>query len=78
MQRDMQREDARKVLVSALWLARERITGDLDEKQIRHERFTDLMARMGTGMQPRPTEEDLREVLTDPDDEVMEALAAWT
>jgi hypothetical protein len=77
MQRQMQREEARKVIVSALYLARERVTGDLDAKVIRRERLTDLMARMGTGMTPRPTADDLSEVLADPDAEVREAIEAW-
>lgn len=78
MQQNMQREEARKVIASALWLARERVTGDLDEKRIRRERITDLMARMGIGVHPRPTGEDLREVLADQGEDVRAALAAWT
>lgn len=78
MQREMQREEARKVIVSALWLARERVTGDLDEKDIARERITDLMARMRTGADSRPAAGDLAEVLGDSDAEVRAALAAWT
>jgi hypothetical protein len=78
MQRDMQREDARKILTSALWLARERVTGELDEKKIKRERITDLTARMVIGADNRPTGEDLREVLAGQDEDVRAALAAWT
>lgn len=78
MQQNMQREEARKVISSALWLAKERVTGDLEEKQVKQERIRDLMARMEIGADPRPTGEDLREVLADQDPEIRAALAAWT
>lgn len=78
MQRDMQREDACKVLVSALRLARERVTGELDEKEFARERIADLTARMRTGAESAPTAGDLREVLADQDPEIRAALAAWT
>lgn len=78
MQQNMQREEARKVITSALWLAKERVTGNLEEKQIRRERIRDLMARMQVGADPRPNGDDLREVLADQDPEIRAALAAWT
>jgi len=73
----MQRDEARKVLRSALWLAREQAVGDLEEKKIARERITDLEARMGIGMDSQPTAGDLREVLGDGDAEIRAALAAW-
>lgn len=79
MQREMQREEARNVIVSALWLARERVTGDLDEKEIARERLADLMVRMGTGMENPPTAADLTDALGDPgDDEIRAAIRAWS
>jgi hypothetical protein len=79
MQRDMQREEARKVITSALRLARERVTGGLDEKEVRRERLSDLMARMDAGTGQRPTGDDLTDALGDPDDnEVREAIRAWS
>jgi len=77
MQREMQRDEARKVLRSALWLARERAVGDLEEKKIARERISDLESRMGIGTDSQPTAGDLLEVLGDDDAEIRAALAAW-
>jgi hypothetical protein len=79
MQREMQRDQARKVITSALWLAKERVTGELDEKEITRERLADLSVRMGTGMESPPSAADLTEALGDPDDgEVREAIRVWS
>lgn len=76
---NMQRNEARKVITSALWLAKERVTGDLDAKEIRRERLSDLIVRMGVGMENRPTAGDLTEALGDPDDgEIREAVRVWS
>lgn len=75
----MQRDEARKILVSALWLARERATGEPGQKEIVRERLSDLMGRMGIGMDARPTGADLTEALGDPDDgEIREAIRVWS
>lgn len=74
----MQREEARKVISSALWLARERTTGELDEKEVRRERLADLMTRMKVGMDDPPTAGDLLEVLDGSDPEIAAAVAAWS
>ena len=79
MQRKMQRDEARKVLTSALWLAKERVVGELNEKEITRERLADLSVRMGTGMDNPPSAADLAEALGDPDDgEIREAIRVWS
>lgn len=74
----MQREDARNVLVSALWLAKERVVGELDDKEVARERLSDLVIRMREGAESPPTAADLADVLDDSDPEVKEAVAAWS
>jgi hypothetical protein len=79
MQQEMQRDEARKVITSALWLAKERVTGEISPKEIARERLSDLIVRMGVGMEGRPTGADLTEALGDPDDrEVREAVRVWS
>jgi hypothetical protein len=74
----MQREEARTVIRSALWLAKERVVGELDEKETRRERISDLMVRMGLGADNWLRAADLLVVLDDSDPEIKEALAAWS
>ena len=74
----MTREQARKAIISALWLTRERLTGDLEYKKIRRERLTDLKARMGTGAENPPAAADLREVLDESIPGIREAIAVWS
>lgn len=75
---------ARDVIVAALRLARERATGDMAEKEIRRERLADLALRAvlyagDPGDPGRPTADDLRDVLGDPDDKgLRDALKAWS
>jgi hypothetical protein len=71
------------VIVSALKLARERVTGDdADAKQRRREELADMIIRVqmhgSIDRVPRPTAEELTALLGDPDDgELRRALAAW-
>jgi hypothetical protein len=75
----MQREEARTVIRSALWLPEgPRLGGELDEKETRRERISDLMVRMGLGADNWPRAADLLVVLDDSDPEIKEALAAWS
>lgn len=75
----MQRDEARKVITSALWLAKERVTGELDEKEITRERLSDLMARMGIGADQRPSAADLTEALGgDLAPDVSAAIGEWS
>jgi hypothetical protein len=74
----MERDKAREVVTDALRLARERLTGTLEEKAIWRERIADLIARMQPGEGFRPTTDDLREVLGDSDAEVRAAIEACT
>jgi hypothetical protein len=68
---------AQEIIEQALTLARERVTGELNEKEARRERLSDLIARMNFP-EVRPTAEDLTEALGDPDRKVLrEAIAVW-
>jgi hypothetical protein len=76
----MDREHARDVIIATLKLAKERVTGDLDQKEIRRERLADLIVRMDLE-DDTPTAQDLAEMLGDPDDgepELRRAMAAWS
>jgi hypothetical protein len=72
------------VIVPALRLARERVTGDdPDAKEREREALADMIVRvrmhgvMGPGV-TRPTAAELTEILGDPDDgDLRKALAAW-
>lgn len=72
------------VIIPALRLARERVTGDdVDAKERRREALADMIIRtrmhgvMGPGV-ARPTAQELKEALGDPDDgDLRKALAAW-
>jgi hypothetical protein len=74
---------ATEVIVSALKLARERVTGDDPEaKERRREALADMVIRVQThgvlNQAPRPTAEELTALLGDPDDgELRKAIAAW-
>lgn len=79
MQRQMQRDEARKVITSALWLAKERVVGELNAKEIDRERLADLSVRMGIGMESPPSAADLTEALGNPDDgEIRQAIRVWS
>jgi hypothetical protein len=73
----------RDVIVAALLLAKERLTGELDVKEIQRERIADLIVRAAlygdNQSQPeRPTAADFTQVLGDPDDRLLrEAISAW-
>jgi hypothetical protein len=74
----MDTAEAGEIILGALKLARERVTGDPDEKEIRRERLADLIARIRVGGSARPSAGDLKDALGDPDDsEIRTALAAW-
>lgn len=72
-----------EVIVSALRLARERVTGDDPEaKERKREALADMIIRVqmhsALNQVPRPTKAELTEILGDPDDGVLrKALAAW-
>lgn len=78
-------DEPSEVIVSALRLARERVTGnDLEEKISRRMQLTDLITRAqlapGAGLfgTTRPSAAELREALGDPDDKALrDALAGW-
>lgn len=75
---NMQREEAREVIESALRLTRERVAGGLDEKEIQRERLADLIARMRPDGCEEPTAADLADALGDPDGKgLREAIRAW-
>lgn len=71
------------IILTTLRLAKNRLAGTLEEKEIRRERLDDLIARVVVhGDKPeaegRPAREELTEALGDPDDgEIRAALAAW-
>lgn len=70
------------VIVAALRLARERATGDLEAKERRREALADMIIRVrmhdAMNQVPRPTAEELKEILGDPDDgDLRKAIAAW-
>lgn len=65
---EQQGSSARDTILAGLRLAKERVTGELDAKEIQRERLSDLLARVGLygdnpGHENRPTEADLREAL---------------
>ena len=69
-------------IVAALRLARERVTGDLADKERRREALSDMIIKVqmhdSIGMVPRPTAAELSRILGDPDDgELRRALGAW-
>jgi ethanolamine utilization microcompartment shell protein EutL len=72
-----------EVIVSALKLARERVTSDDPEaKERRREALADMVIRVqmhgALNQVPRPTAGELREILGDPDDgDLRRALEAW-
>lgn len=72
-----------EVIVSALKLARERVTGDDPEaKERRREELADMVIRVqmhgALNQVPRPTAEELTALLGDPGDgDLRRALAAW-
>jgi hypothetical protein len=74
---------AAEVIVSALKLARERVTGDDPEaKERRREALADMVIRVqmhgALDQVPRPTADELTALLGDPDDgDLRKALAAW-
>jgi hypothetical protein len=71
-------EEAGTVIIGALKLAKERVTGELDEKERRRERLADLIVRMPLDEEARPTQEDLTEVLGNPDDgKIRAAISIW-
>ena len=71
------------VIIPALRLARERVTGDDPEaKERRRGELADMIIRVRMhgvlAQTPRPTADELREALGDPGDgELRRALAAW-
>lgn len=72
-----------EVIVSALKLARERLTGDdLEAKERKREELADMVIRVQMhgylDQVSRPTAEELIALLGDPDDgDLRRALAAW-
>lgn len=72
-----------EVIVSALRLARERVTGeDPEAKERRREALADMVIRVqmhsALNQVPRPTKAELTEILGDPDDgDLRRALEAW-
>jgi hypothetical protein len=78
MMRGMDIEEAGTVILGALRLAKERVTGELDEKERRRERLADLIVRMPLDEKARPTQEDLTEALGNPDDgKIRAAISIW-
>lgn len=79
----MDTEEAGTVIAAALKLARERVTGEADQKEQQRERLADLIVRVGMyegkpDAEGRPSRGDLTEALGDPDGSVVRAaLAAW-
>jgi hypothetical protein len=80
----MSTESPADVIIGALRLARERVTGDdPDEKEQRREQLADLMVRVqmhdgGNGTGERPTTQELTKALGDPDDgKIRSALHSW-
>jgi hypothetical protein len=74
----MDTEEAGTVIVGALKLAKERVTGELDEKERRCERLSDLIVRMPLDEKARPSQADLAEALGNPDDgKIRAAIASW-
>jgi hypothetical protein len=71
------------VIIAALKLARERVTGDDQEaKERKREELADVVIRVqrhgALNQVPRPTAQELAALLGDPDDGVLrKALAAW-
>jgi hypothetical protein len=68
------------VIIEALKLERERVTGDdVDAKERRREELADAMVRVQMHANvSRPTAEELTSLLGDPDDgELRRAIAAW-
>jgi hypothetical protein len=75
----MDRREAREVITGALKTARERVVGELDAKEIQRERLADLIVRMDQGAGSKPTAEDIRDALGDPDDgRLRRAIEAWS
>jgi hypothetical protein len=72
-----------EVIVSALKLARERVTGDDQEaKERKREELADMIIRVqmhgALNQVPRPTAQELTALLGDPDDGALRrALASW-
>lgn len=65
---EQQPASGRDAILAALRLMKERVTGELDAKNIQRERLSDLIVRVGLyGDNPtaeeRPTEADLRDAL---------------
>lgn len=79
----MDTEESRPVLLGALRLAKERVTGDdPTAKERQRERISDMIARLRLNTAPgddrRPTAAELTELLGDPDDgELRAAIRAW-
>lgn len=75
----MQRDEAREVITAALRLAKERVTGDLEAKEIMRERLADLIVRMDPRTGCPPEAADLTEVLgEDLEPSVRKAVGAWS
>lgn len=73
---------ARDTILAALRLAKERVTGELDAKEIQRERLSDLIVRVGLygdnpAAEERPGAPDLRDVLGIRDTPLQDALKAW-
>jgi hypothetical protein len=70
------------VIVAALRLAKERVTGEPQEKERRREELADMINKVQMHdvitLVPRPTADELKEILGDPDDgKLRKAIAAW-
>jgi len=80
---DEQENSPQDVILGALRLAKERVIGELEPKEIARERLADLIVRVGMyGGTPaaaeRPTAADIAEALGYPEDRNLgKALRAW-
>jgi hypothetical protein len=80
---DEEAQTPAEVIAAALSLERERVTGDdVDAKERRREKLADMIIRVkmhgSISQVPRPTAQELTDLLRDPDDgELRRALAAW-
>jgi hypothetical protein len=72
-------QDTKQVLIDALGLAAERVTGDdLAAKDSRRRYLLELKAGVMVGGEAAPSSQELAEALGDPEDSILrQAISAW-